>query len=164
MLARRFYSTSVPEIRTVFQARVKEAMKAKNAFVSTTLRSVLAEINASDKAANDTISSSAIVNIIRKASARRLEAASQYMQADRPDLAEKERKEASLLEEFLPPLLSASEIDATVNGILLSLNISPDEDSRKATGKILKAFYTQVDRSLVDPNLVKSRVDHALSG
>ncbi|KIK68825.1 hypothetical protein GYMLUDRAFT_34816 [Collybiopsis luxurians FD-317 M1] len=162
MTLRRFYSTLKPDIRNVLQIRVKDAMRAKNTFAATTLRSILAEINAADKTTSSTVSSSAIVNIIRKASARRHDAAEQYIRANRSDLADKELQEASLLEEFLPPTLTTSEIDATIKDILSSPDLSLDENPRKATGKIFQVFYTKVDRSLVDTNLVKSRVDLAL--
>lgn len=70
--------------------------------------------------------------------------------------------EASLLDEFLPSLMSSTEIDGIIQDILASLALSP-ADSRKATGKIFKAFYAKVDRSSVDPDLVKARVNHALN-
>ncbi|KAF9071016.1 Yqey-like protein-domain-containing protein, partial [Rhodocollybia butyracea] len=125
--------------------------------------SILAEINAADKAANSMIPPSSILNIIRKASARRHDAAAQFTQANRPDLAEKELLEASVVEQFLPPLLSSAEVDHAIQTVLTSLAISPDNDPRKATGRIFKAFYAQIDRSQVDPNLVKARVDIALN-
>ncbi|KAJ3724926.1 Yqey-like protein-domain-containing protein [Lentinula guzmanii] len=165
--SRRVLSTasreSALEIRDVLQTRVKDAMRAKNITASMTLRSILAEINAADKAANSKISSSSIINIIRKASARRHDAAAQYTQAKRPDIAEKELAEASLLEEFLPPLLSSAEIDQEIEDVLTSLSLAPNDDPRKATGRIFKEFYTKVDRSLVDAELVKNRVNLALN-
>jgi len=162
-LLRLYSSETTPELRDVLQSRVKDAMRAKNTSASTTLRSVLAEINAADKAADSKISSSNIVSIIRKASARRRDAAVQYTQANRPDLAEKELTEAALLAEFLPALMSSAEIDAIILDILPSLALSPAEDPRKATGKIFKAFYSKVDRSIVDTDVVKTRVNHALN-
>ncbi|KAJ4498381.1 Yqey-like protein-domain-containing protein [Lentinula lateritia] len=126
-----------------------------------TLQSILAEINAADKAANKPVPSSNIMSILRKASAQRHDAATQYTQADRPDLAEKELAEASLLEQFLPPLLSSVEIDKNIQDILNSLSHTSG-DPRKAMGKIFKEFYNRVDRSLVDAELVKIRVNLAL--
>jgi len=120
------------------------------------------KINAADKVADSKISSSNIISIIRKASTRRHDAAAQYTQANRSELAEKELMEASLLDEFLPSLMSSTEIDGIIQDILASLALSP-ADSRKATGKIFKAFYAKVDRSSVDPDLVKARVNHALN-
>ncbi|KAJ4468272.1 GatB YqeY domain-containing protein [Lentinula aciculospora] len=128
-----------------------------------TLQSILAEVNAADKAANSKISSSNIINILRKTSVRMHDAAVQYAQAKRPDLAEKELAEASLVEEFLPPLLSSVEIDRNIQDILTSLSLSLTDDPRKATGKVFKEFYNQVDRSLVDAELVKARVNSALN-
>ncbi len=37
--------------------------------------------------------------------------------------------------------------------------VSANSDSRKSTGKILKAFYAAVDKSEVDASVVKQRLD-----
>lgn len=59
--------------------------------------------------------------------------------------------------------MSSAEIDAIILDILPSLALSPTEDLRKATGKIFKAFYSKVDRSTVDTDVVKTRVNYALN-
>ncbi|KAK7472892.1 hypothetical protein VKT23_001000 [Stygiomarasmius scandens] len=159
---RRLFSTAAPEIRDVLSARVKDAMKAKNSFASTTLRSILAEINSADKVADSKISSSAIVTILRKASARRQDAAAQFKEASRPDLAEKELREAELLSEFLPPLLSETDIDIKIRESITALGIIPPTNDRKALGQLFKHLYAHVDRSSVDTDLVKRRVETAL--
>ncbi|THV06785.1 hypothetical protein K435DRAFT_644802, partial [Dendrothele bispora CBS 962.96] len=126
--------------------------------------SILAEINAADKAAESKISSSAIVTILRKATARRQEAAAQFEQASRPDLAEKELREAGLLSDFLPPLLSEEDIDSNIRNTIADLGLTPPMNDRKIFGQIFKNFYAKVDRSLVDAEVVKKRVEVILTG
>ncbi|KAI0320764.1 GatB/YqeY domain-containing protein [Amylostereum chailletii] len=136
-------------------------MKAKDTATATTIRSVLAEVYSADKASADQkISSSAIVALLRKASARRVDSATQFIQASRPDLADKEKQEADLLAQFLPPLLSEAEVDRILKQIIEEQFPQSPKDPRKAIGMVFKAFYAQVDRSAVDPDMVKRRADH----
>ncbi|KAF5370569.1 hypothetical protein D9758_002092 [Tetrapyrgos nigripes] len=160
----RLYSTSGPEIRDALLARVKEAMKAKDTSTSTTLRSILAEINAADKTSDSKISSSAVISILRKATARRQDAAEQYTQASRPDLAEKELREVNLLSEFLPPLLSEADIDSNIRDALTTLGLNPPVNDRKVLGQLFKQFYSKVDRALVDTEVVKKRAEIIAAG
>jgi uncharacterized protein YqeY len=83
------------------------------------------------------------------------------MKASRADLAEKERREAEVLYTFLPPLLPESEIDRVLRDVLAEHK--HEGDPRKALGKVFKAFYSKVDRSTVDADLVKSRAEALLS-
>ncbi|KAK1229176.1 hypothetical protein PQX77_007748 [Marasmius sp. AFHP31] len=162
---RRFSSSATrlsnDEVRQLLTSRIKDAMKSRNQLASTTLRSILSEVNNADKTSNAPIPSSAIVAIIRKAHLRRTESASVFDTNSRPDLAEKELKEAAILDEFLPALLTSEQIDNHVNEILAT--IAPEERSPKAVGRIFKTFYSKVDRSTVDSELVKSRVNAILS-
>ncbi|KAK0225723.1 Yqey-like protein-domain-containing protein [Armillaria fumosa] len=156
----RLYTTSVqpPTIREQLTAGVKNALKNKDPFTSTLLRSVLSEVYAADKAKGP-VSQSAIVSIIRKAVARRNDAINQYTKANRQDLVDKESKETEALAAFLPPLLSEAEIDSRLRAAMEVEGVSTNSDSRKSTGKILKAFYAAVDKSEVDASVVKQRLD-----
>jgi uncharacterized protein YqeY len=85
------------------------------------------------------------------------DSAAQFIGASRPDLAEKEKREADILSTFLPPLLGESEIDRALREVLAEHK--PEGDSRKALGKVFKAFYSKVDKSTVDAELVKHRAE-----
>ncbi|KAI0812388.1 Yqey-like protein-domain-containing protein [Irpex lacteus] len=157
-LTRRSYSTpaATEEIRKRLTDELKGAMKSKDIVKSTTIRSVLSEVYAQDKTQAQPLSSSAIVSIIRKATAD-LDAATEFEKAQRPELAEKERKEADLLQVFLPALLQEADIDRTLQAIIDEQK--PTANDKRALGAIFKAFYSKVDRSLVDSDLVKKRAE-----
>jgi len=148
------------DIRGRLVSEVKTAMKNKDSFTSTTLRSVLSEVYAADKTSPPKISSSAITSIIRKAVLRRTDSATQFINASRPDLAAKEKLEADILVTLLPPLLAESEINRVLQDVLAGYKL--EGEPRKALGKLLKAFYIKVDKSTVDPNLVKNRAETML--
>ncbi|KIM45149.1 hypothetical protein M413DRAFT_441827 [Hebeloma cylindrosporum] len=154
----RFYSVNSGnpgDLRVRLQSEVKEAMKNRETKVSTTLRSVLSEINAAEKVAKVGLSSSAAASIVRKAVQLRTEASAKFTEAGRQDLADLEQEEAVLLSKFLPPQLSAIEIDTQLMAIMDAL--PKDLDRKKLIGVVFKEFYSKVDKSSVDTNLVKER-------
>ena len=72
-------------------------------------------------------------------------------------MAEKERKEAGLLQVFLPALLQEADVDRFLQEIIEEQKPAPND--KRALGAIFKAFYSKVDRSLVDSDLVKKRAE-----
>ncbi|KAH0589304.1 hypothetical protein H2248_005066 [Termitomyces sp. 'cryptogamus'] len=134
-------------------------LQAKDSLTSTTLRSVLSEVYAADKVAKDKVSSSTIASILRKAVSKRNDAVSKFVQASRQDLADGLLQEAAIIEKFLPPLLSATDIDEALCQAIAAL----PEAAQKSHGQIFKIFYQEIDRSAVDTNLVKQRLNTLLS-
>lgn len=61
-----------------------------------------------------------------------------------------------MLNQLLPPLLSADVIDAHL--LSLADAIPKTTNPRQAQGLIFKEFYAKVDKSAVDSNLLKERV------
>lgn len=92
-----------------------------------------------------------------------IDSADQFNRASRPDLAAKERQEADFLAGFLPPLLPEAEVDRILK---MAISEQPSEtqvDPRKSIGKVFKTFYAKVDRSSVDPGLVRRRAEALLA-
>ncbi|KAG1761992.1 GatB YqeY domain-containing protein [Suillus occidentalis] len=148
------------DIRQQLLSGVKTAMKTKDPITSTTLRSILSEVYAADKSAGSPVSSSAITAILRRATLRRHDSAIQFVNASRPDLAQKEHREADILAAYLPPLMSETEIDRVLNEVITETTL--DGDSRKILGQVYKTFYSKVEKSTVDTNIVKRKAEALL--
>ncbi|KAI0666718.1 GatB/YqeY domain-containing protein [Trametes maxima] len=162
----RFSSSNALDVRPRLMQELKEAMKSKDTVKSTTIRSVLSEVYAADKAASGTAPPSAVIGILRKAATRRTDAAAEFTKAARQDLAEKEHQEAAILHAFLPPLLPQADIDRVLTEVIASPTISEAVSkgpAQKVLGQVFKAFYTQIDKSSVDPELVRQRAQALLS-
>ncbi|PPQ89505.1 hypothetical protein CVT25_012177 [Psilocybe cyanescens] len=112
--------------------------------IKVAMKSVLSEIDSAEKTAKVKLSSSDMND-----------AAQMFSSAKRPDLAEKEQKEVELLSKFVPPLMTVLEIDTHIRGMLA--NLTDANDPRKTLPMIFKEFYSKVDKSSVDRNLVKER-------
>jgi uncharacterized protein YqeY len=85
------------------------------------------------------------------------ESATQYRAAARSDLADQEVLELKLLSQFLPPLLSEADIDEHLQKILDDLPKPPKP------GDVFRLFYSVVDKSTVDSDMVKKRLDVLLN-
>jgi uncharacterized protein YqeY len=118
------------------------------------LRLLLSELN---KAAKD--GSDDELAILRRERKRRLEAAKAYGDAGREDLAGGERAEAELISGYLPPELSAAELQAIVEQ---SVRESGAE-SIKDMGKVMKHAMAAVD-GRADGKVVSGLVRASLQG
>jgi len=149
-------TASSNDFRARLMNEIKTAMKAKNTTASTVFRSALSEINNADKWAKQPLSSSAMIGVVRKAIQCRHEAAVKFKEANRADLAEKEEREADLLNSILPPLMTVEQIDKHLNMVLTSLPTG--SDPKRSMGIIFKEFYARVDQGTVTGELVKQRI------
>ncbi|KAI6135787.1 GatB/YqeY domain-containing protein [Pisolithus croceorrhizus] len=138
------------------------AMKEKDLATSTTLRSVLSDVYNLDKATGSKAPSSAVVGILRKAVSRRTESATEFTRCNRPDLAAKESREAGIIAAFLPPLLSETEVNCALEEAVGQC-VTDGVNRRQVIGRVLKAFYSKVDKSMVDSDFVKRRVEALVS-
>ena len=97
-------------------------------------------------------------------SASQKDAAAQFINGSRPELADSQLREAAFLANILPPAMPENEIDRILAKIAEENNIGPGSDLKRSTGLILKAFYTKVNKSTVDGQVVKRRVDALIDG
>ncbi|KAF8316333.1 GatB/YqeY domain-containing protein [Clavulina sp. PMI_390] len=148
------------EILAKLKSELKNAMKSKNTAASTVIRSILAEATNLEKtkAHAKGLDEAAVYGVIRKGVAKRTDAAAQFTSASRADLASKEESEITLLNSFLPPPLTADEInkylaDAVSSVLVASPAAQPGMEAQgkrahgnvnALMGKALKAFNTSI--------------------
>ncbi|KAH7322302.1 Yqey-like protein-domain-containing protein [Rhizoctonia solani] len=158
VVARRFASDALkPDVRVRLRDDLKQAMKSKDTFRSTTIRSVLAEITNADKANKDTpITHDNILSLLQKSISRRTESASQFRSASRTDLAEKEEAECQVLSSFLPAQLSEEDVDRRLREAFLKLESTAGSPGA-LVGKLMKAFYETTERASVQADAVSKK-------
>jgi len=141
---------------------MKEAMKAKEADRLSTLRLVNAAIKDREIAArgdgeDDGIGDDVVLSIMGRMVKQRQESARAYEEGGRLELAEKERAEIGVIEEFLPRQLSSEEAADAVDVAIAEVEASSIRDMGKVMAA-LKAKYTgQMDFGKVGP-MVKERL------
>jgi uncharacterized protein YqeY len=150
------------DLRTRLSSELKDAMKLQDARRLSTLRLINAAIKdrdialrgeGSDEGAGD----DEILQILGKMVKQRNESVRAYEEGGRVDLAERERAEIAVIEEFLPRQLTAAEIEAAVSEAIATTGASSIRDMGKVMGE-LKAKYTgQMDFGTVGP-MIKTRL------
>ena len=101
---------------------IKSAMKAKNAHRLEVLRFLFAQIkNKEITLRPKEITDQDVLSVILKQAKQRQEGLKQFQEAGREDLVEKEKKELTILKEFLPEPLSEDEIKQVINDVISSL-------------------------------------------
>lgn len=94
------------------------ARRAGDRFTRTVLSTVLSEIRNREIETGEDADDDEVRKVLAKAVKQREEAARQMRDGGRPELAEKEEREAELLTEYLPPGLDADEVRAMVREII----------------------------------------------
>ncbi|MEQ6247489.1 GatB/YqeY domain-containing protein [Sulfitobacter sp. HNIBRBA3233] len=150
------------DLRTRINGALKQAMKDKASERLSTLRLVNAAIKDKDIAAraegnDDGVGEDEVLAILGKMAKQRQESARAYEEGGRLDLAEAERSEIQIIEEFLPRQLTEEEAKAAVDAAVTETGATSIRDMGKVMGQ-LKAKYTgQMDFGTVGP-MVKDRL------
>jgi uncharacterized protein len=129
------------------------AMKSGEKVRVGALRLVLSELQ---KAAKD--GGEDELAVLRRERKRRLEAASQFRDGGRPDLADGEESEAKLIEAYLPAELDDTELDVLVAAAIAETGASTQRDM----GQVMKAVMAK-SGGRADGKRASARVREALS-
>ncbi len=124
-------------ITETITADMKSAMRDRNKVALNTLRAVKTAITNSaieKSGAGTELSDNEVVTIVRKQIKQRQDSIEQYEKAGRDELAETERQEIVVLENYLPQPLSDEEIDAAVTAAIEEIGATGKQDM----GKVMK--------------------------
>ena len=122
---------------------LKDAMRAKNSVALTTLRALKTALtNAAIESGNkdNIVEEAAALAIVRKQIKQRQDSIEQFEKAGRPELADNEKAEISILEKYLPAALSAEEVSQIVSDAVAESGAT----SRADMGKVMKIVQEKV--------------------
>ena len=150
------------DLRTQIQAALKQAMKDKAVNRLSTLRLIHAAIKDKDidaRAAGEDegVGEAEVLMILGKMSKQRHESARAYEEGNRLDLAEREREETLVIEEFLPRQLNKAESAAAVDAAVAEVGATSIRDMGKVMGILKGKYMGQMDFGSVGP-IVKDRL------
>jgi uncharacterized protein YqeY len=91
------------------------------------------------------LSVDAEMNILMKAGKQRKDSLDVYVTQNRPDLAEKEQAELSIIEEFLPKQLSDEELTIRIAEIIAAVGATSPADMGKVMGAASKQLAGLAD-------------------
>ena len=151
------------EMRDRLNAALKDAMKSKEVDRLSTLRLINAAIKDRDIALRGTadeeggVTDDDVLAIMGRMVKQRHESARAYEEGGRLELAEKERAEVKVIEEFLPKQLSEEEIGAAVDAAIAEVGATSIRDMGKVMGALKANFTGQMDFGKAGPQ-VKERL------
>ncbi len=141
-------------------ADLTAAMKAKDAPRLSALRMLKAAVmNKSVEKGRD-LEDSEVLQVIASLVKQRRDSIEQFSNAGRTDLVAKETGEINVLEHYLPPAVSAEEIDAAVAAAISETGAASPKDM----GKVMKAVMPKLAGKNVDGRAVNEAVRRKLGG
>lgn len=124
-------------MRTALTAARKAQDKPRTLVLST----ILANLKNREIELKRPVTGDDVIDVLRKGIKTRRESVEQYTAANRPELADTERFQIAVLEEFLPPAVDPEEIRAAVRQAIAG----GARDIGKVMGQVLPQFKGRAD-------------------
>ena len=147
------------EIKQAITSAVKAAMRAKQKERLGVLRMVTAEFKRIEVDERIELDDARVLAVLDKMAKQRRDAATQYKDADRPELAEVEEFEITVIQDFLQQALTDEEIQALISDAISSTGAASMGDM----GKVMGVLKPQV-QGRADMGAVSKLIKAALQG
>ncbi|HBV77134.1 MULTISPECIES: GatB/YqeY domain-containing protein [Vibrio] len=135
----------------------KLAMKAKDKLRLGTIRLALSAIKQREVDERITLSDDDILAVLTKMVKQRRDSVTQYEAANRQDLADAEKAEIVVLEEFMPQPLSEEEVSALIDKAISDSGAAGMQDMGNVMGVLKPLLQGRADMGKVS-GLVRSKL------
>jgi uncharacterized protein YqeY len=140
-------------LRQAFADRLKQAMKARELRMVSTIRLILAGLKERDVAARgrgnaEGLSDAEIRRMLQTMIKQRHESISLYEQGNRSDLAQREREEIAVIEGFLPRQLDRADTEAAVAAVIGETGATGIKDMGRVMGMLRERYEEVIDFAL----------------
>ena len=146
-------------IRHLIEEAVKSSMRERNKERTATLRMALSELKKEEIDNKIELSNEDSIKILQRMIKQRKESMSQFLNAQRNDLAEKEESEIVILQDFLPEQMSEEDI----NKLVIEAINETDAKELKDIGKVMAFLKTKIQGN-ADMGIVSKLVRENLQG
>ncbi len=136
---------------------MKDAMRAKAKFRLGVIRMTLAEIKRVEVDERVDVDDARCLAIIDKMSKQRRDAANQFVDGGRQDLADNELAEVEVLKEFLPAQLTDAEIISLIDNAIATTGASGPQGMGQVMGQLKPQVQGRADMQVIS-TLVKERL------
>ena len=124
---------------------IKDAMRAKEVVKRDTLRNIQAAIKQIEVDERRDVSDADIESIMVKYLKQREDAKTQFADAGREDLVEKENAEIAIVKVYLPEPMDDSELEAVLKEVISSVGAESMKDMGKVMGAAKGAIGSRAD-------------------
>lgn len=147
----------VSPLKARLQEDVKAAMRAKDKARLGALRMIMATLKQVEVDTRESLDDAQIIVLLDKMLKQRREAWRQYKAAGREDLAEKERFEQEVIQNYMPMLLSEDEIGQLIDEIISQFQAVSVRDMGKVMGALKPRIQGRADMATVSAQ-IKARL------
>lgn len=141
------------------QKDIVTAMKAKEELRLSVLRMIKAAVQLKEVEKMRKLDDTESIQLLQTLVKQRKESIEQFTKGNRPELAEKESKELTIIEAYLPAGASAAEMDAAIAKAIAETGAN----SIKQMGAVVKAAKTALEGKTVDGKVLSDLVREKLS-
>lgn len=108
--------TAMTDLKAALQSDLTEAIRSRDELTAATLRMALAAVTTEEVSGKSarTLSDAEVTAVLNREAKKRREAAAAFRDAGRPELADREDAELSVLGRYLPEPLAEDEVQAMV--------------------------------------------------
>ncbi len=135
-------------MREQFTAMLKTAMKAGDKRRVDTVRMITAALKDRDieaRGQGKEVSDADILALLQKMVKSRQESMEIYEKNARPELAQQEREEIAIIQEFLPQQMSEAQVTAAIQAAIAETGAASIKDMGKVVGALKAKFTGQMD-------------------
>ncbi len=144
-------------IRHLIEEAVRSSMRERNKERTSTLRMALSELKKEEIDNKIELSNEDSIKILQRMIKQRKESMSQFLNAQRNDLAEKEESEIVILQDFLPEQMSEDDINKLVIEAINETEAKEPQDIGKVMGFLKTKIQGNADMGVVS-KLVKENL------
>ena len=137
---------------------IKDAMRAKDKNLLTTLRLITAAIKQIEVDERIEVSEERMLVILDKMTKQRKESISQFEKASRDDLIAQEQYELEILAKYMPEPLSAAEVEQLVHDAIASTGAEKMADMGKVMNHLKSSLQGRADMSQVSA-MIKAKLN-----
>ena len=136
-------------IRPLIEEAVKTSMKNRDKETTSTLRMAISELKKEEIDKRIDLEDEQVIQILQRMIKQRKDSYSQFSDAGRNELAEKEQNEINILSDFLPEQLSEEELNLIVTEVIKETSASGPQDMGKVMGSLKQRIQGNADMGLV---------------
>ena len=137
---------------------MKTAMRAKDSARLGAIRLLQAAIKQREVDERIELDDTQVIAVIEKMLKQRRDSISQYEAADRQDLADVEKYEIKVLQDYLPQALTGDEVAAILDKVVVETGASGIKDMSKVMAAIRPLIIGRADMAEIS-GLIKSRLN-----
>jgi len=142
-------------LKDQIKSDIKDAMRAKEIIKRDTLRNIQAAIKQIEVDERRDVTDTDVENILMKYLKQREDAKTQFADAGRDDLVEKEDAEIAIVKVYLPEPMDDVELETVLKEVIASVGAQSMKDMGKVMGAAKSAIGSRADGGRINQTVKK---------